>query len=235
MTLYEVGPTVVSQSIGNEIDASHKWGLPGVKCPLCGATWGSVGVAYPSVDLSCIASQKRYHKSWPVPLDELEELRLSISYLLPNNLPLPPGTQLGPLIGNAKGPFEDFVWNGYWDILVKASVLTHMRAIGVRLSVGVHPLLKFRGNQKEDLLELQIEPLAKMIPPPNSASICPACGRWAIERPSEIIIDGSSLPTDVDLFRVVNFATIILATEQFAEAVRNLKLTGITFKQVKVV
>lgn len=235
MILYEVIPSQETKNIISVVEASHKWALPGVRCNLCGATWGSSGVAYPLIDLSGLSCEKRIREldSWPIPLDELEELKRQIANLLPHNLPLPSGTQFGPLVGSAEGPFEDIVWNGYLDILVKADVLEQMRSAGAQLSVGVRPRLIFRGKHKTDLFELQIEPRARMVPPPDSPSTCSACGRWGIKRPEEVIIKETSVPDDVDLFRIIDFATIILATERFSEIVRNHGITGIDFRQVK--
>ncbi|WP_071899392.1 double-CXXCG motif protein [Cystobacter ferrugineus] len=47
--------TSSSEYTGN-IDAAHKWKLPGVfECPGCRATWGDNSISYPSVDLTPIA------------------------------------------------------------------------------------------------------------------------------------------------------------------------------------
>src|SRR5690242_15267220 len=41
-----------SSGYTGSVDASHKWGLPGIlNCPACKATWSGISKAYPSVDL----------------------------------------------------------------------------------------------------------------------------------------------------------------------------------------
>jgi hypothetical protein len=42
----------------------------------------------------------------------------------------------------------------------------------------------------------------------------------------------ASLPADLDLFRVGNFATVIVGTERFMETVRRLELDGLTFREL---
>ncbi|NTX09619.1 hypothetical protein HUA76_02375 [Myxococcus sp. CA056] len=45
------------------------------------------------------------------------------------------------------------------------------------------------------------------------------CGRFGRACPHEPIIDEASLPTDLDLFRVGNFATMIIGAERFVDSV----------------
>jgi hypothetical protein len=45
-------------------------------------------------------------------------------------------------------------------------------------------------------------------------------------------LDAASLPTDRDLFRVGNYASMVIGTERFMEAVRRLELDGITFHEL---
>lgn len=40
------------------------------------------------------------------------------------------------------------------------------------------------------------------------------------------------MPPELDLFRVGNYATVIVGTEQFMDAVRRLELGGITFQEL---
>jgi hypothetical protein len=50
--------------------------------------------------------------------------------------------------------------------------------------------------------------------------------------PDESLLDAASLPTDRDLFRVGNYASMVIGTERFMEAVRRLDLDGITFREL---
>ncbi len=51
----------------------------------------------------------------------------------------------------------------------------------------------------------------------------------------KILIDGLSIPDDVDIFRVSNFTTIILVTEKFVETITNLNIKGVIFEEVKTI
>jgi uncharacterized double-CXXCG motif protein len=216
-----------------EIYDERKWGLPGVKCPMCGATWSNTGLAYPAIDLSSLSNEKRYRNVWPVSLEELEELRRPIRQLAGDEIYLPPGTGFGPLIGPAKGNFGDFAWVGSWTLLIRKTALQGLKSAGVSMPVGIPTQLRFaKGNQPE-FLELQIEPYAMLVFPPSTPQPCPACERLGIRLPEQIIVEKSSIP-DVDLFRARNFTTIILAKERFMKATKDLKLTDISFQEVVV-
>lgn len=216
------------------IHDEHKWGLPGVKCSMCGATWGNVGLAYPSIDLSALSNEKRYRNVWPVPLEELEELRRPIRQLVGDEIYLPPGTDFGSLVGSAKGNFGDFAWVNSWTLLIRREVLQALKSSGVSMPIGVPAQLRFAKRNQPEFLELQIEPYAMLVFPPSTPQPCPACDRLGISLPEQIIVEEPSIPTDVDLFRARNFTTIILATERFMEATQSLKLTDISFQEVLV-
>jgi hypothetical protein len=44
-----------------------------------------------------------------------------------------------------------------------------------------------------------------------------------------MLLDASSLPSHLDLFRLEDFSTTIVCTERFVEACRRLKLDGVNF------
>jgi len=56
---------------GGDIDATHTWRLPGVRCHTCGATWSDVGHDYPSVDLSLLPGHRELEKPRPEPFLDL--------------------------------------------------------------------------------------------------------------------------------------------------------------------
>src|SRR5947209_1120664 len=122
--LYEIVP---DDSYHHYIEARHRWGLPGVRCEACGATWGNVGVAYPAVDLSGLPNSRPYTKRWPVPWTEFVSLRAVVLSLLPPGAIVPPGTGLGPLIGRANGTFPDVAWQHPWTMLIRSEALARLR------------------------------------------------------------------------------------------------------------
>ncbi len=216
-------------------DAAHKWGLPGVQCHDCGATWSSWGHHYPGVDLSLLPEHREFEKARPEPFPEFARLREQVRPLAPAHATLPPGTGFGPLVGSASGTFGPFAWQGFSLLLVRREVLERLHTEHVRGLLGCRTELRFRGKDAPELLELQIEPHGQLhldcippeIPPP-----CPTCGRHAFRWPDEPILDAVSLPKGLDLFRVGNFATVIIGTERFRDAVHRLQLEGITFREL---
>jgi len=235
LNLFRVRPDYASAGNGL-VDGMHEWGLPGVDCTGCGSTWGVVGPAYPSVDLSTLSNEEVYRNSWPVSLEEFVERRRPILPLMPDASVPEPGTPFGPLIGKARGVFTDFVWLNPWAPLIQSRALDRLREAGVRTPIGVPPFLRFRGKNPPALLELQIEPHGKMAPAAvtNSEPSCLSCGRNPNSVPEHIVIDALSIPKDLDLFRAEDFPTVILATQKFVEAAEALKLRGIGFHQVAV-
>lgn len=236
MSLYRIGPDDSDRGPANryELDAAHEWGLPGVRCPACGATWAMAGPAFPALDPSGLPSAGKYRDGWPVTPEELEALRRPLLPLLPGGYVPPPGTQFGPLVGKARGAFEDFVWVNPWTLLLGREALTKLREAGVRLPAAVAPRLKFRGGAPAELLELQVEPAGELAEESfaEAGRPCPACGRDG-RRPERFIVDARSLPSGVDIFRVRNFPTLILVTGAFAEAAGRSGLTGAVFVEVE--
>lgn len=220
---------------GGRVDASHKWRLPGLlKCPTCGATWNGMGHHFPGVDLSQLPEHREFEKARPEPLPEFERLRDRVRPLVPPHARLPPGTGLGPLEGTASGRIPAFTW--VVDLLlVQTESLEHLQAEGVSGLQGYPTVLRFRQKNPPELLELQVDPHGALHPdciPAGTPPPCQTCGRWGFSRPDEPILDAASLPSDLDLFRVGNFATMVIGTERFVDAVHHLGLDGLTFREL---
>ena len=220
---------------GGSINAWHKWGLPGARCHTCGVTWSSSGHEYPCVDLSRLPERGEFEKPRPESFSEFARLRELVRPFAPPDAELPPGTGFGPLEGTASGKFGPIAWVGGLLLLVRREVLESLMAEGVRGLLGCRTELRFRRKDAPELLDLQIEPRGRLHPdciPPDVPSPCTTCGRRGFQRPDEPILDAASLPTDLDLFRVGNVATMVIGTERFMEAVRHLDLDGITFREL---
>jgi uncharacterized double-CXXCG motif protein len=220
---------------GGSFDAWHPWRLPGVSCPTCGATWSDVGHYYPSIDLSHLAERKDFVKARPEAFAEFARLRELVRPLAPPHAELPPGTGFGPVTGSASGKFGPLAWVGELKLLVRREALERLQAEGVRGLLACPTALRFRRKDPPELLELQVEPRGWLHPdciPPEVPPPCPTCRRHAFRRPDEPLLDAASLPTDRDLFRVGNYASMVIGTERFMEAVRRLDLDGVTFHEL---
>lgn len=231
-------PLADYRTLKGSYSAAYKWGLPGVTCPQCKATWAGAGLNYPAVDLSGHSVAKKLSKAYlEEDFDEFERLRDQVRPVLPPDYPLAPGTLFGPLVGKARGPFSAFVITYGDTLLVQPEVLKLLHAEGLRGLRGCRTEMLFRPKGVPELLNLHIEPrgllhadcIPRSTPPP-----CPKCGRHGFSLPKEPILDGSSLPQDLDLFRLRNFATVLIVTERFKDVVERFALDGLTFRELPV-
>ncbi len=219
------------------INASHKWGLPGISCRVCGQTWTSVGLAYPSVDLSQLTDEKLFRVPRPVSVEHMERLKRLVSDSVPQGAILEPGTGFGHLIGSVQGRVGDFAWLNPWTLLIQREALNKLLAAGVKMPKAVPTLLTYRSKNAPELLELEIELYTKISQSSFKSGIppsCPSCGRDELIKPKRFTIDRSSVPQNLDMFKGKDFTTLILATEQLADAVKALHLSNILFREVKV-
>ncbi len=235
--VYEVRPDD-AKGRHYEIDGKHKWGLPGIQCLSCGNTWVSVGLAYPSTDISRLPTSERYCKNGAASVEAMEELRRPLHVLMPNHPLLKPGTSFGPLIGKAYGQIGDFAFCGSWTLLIRTEALQALENVGVRGLIGVQPQLKWlRGTVPVRLVELEIKACTLVAPSslqPEERRSCAACGYRRLKTPAPIILAHSSIPADLDLFRGRDFTTRILATGRFVETVQTLGLAGLVFHEVEI-
>jgi uncharacterized double-CXXCG motif protein len=224
MKLYWLRDVPSPQYSGSYHD-EHQWGLPGVHCPVCDATWSDGSDAYPSVDLSQLPEKDKYAARLEKDYAEFERLREQVRPLVPAGVPLWPGTKFGPLVGPAKGEFGPLVLYFPWILLMRRQVLEQVQAAGVRGLKGCRTKMHFRQKNPPELLELELLPRGRLHPdclPADRPTPCAKCGRQGWKRPEEPILEAASLPEDLDLFRVGDFTTMIVGSERFVEAVRRL-------------
>ncbi|MCY1075122.1 SitI6 family double-CXXCG motif immunity protein [Archangium lansingense] len=214
------------------IDGTHKWGLPGIICPVCKATWSSISTAYPSVDLTPVESLADFEKARPEPADEYERLCELVRPLLPPGAVLEPGTSFGPIVGKAQGRFGQFVSPVPWILLVQREALEKLQAEGLRGLKGCRTDLRFRQRASPELLELELLPVGKVHPdclPPTRKPPCARCGQNRIPLPDKLLLDASTLPNHLDLFRLEDYSTELICTERFVDACKRLGLGGVVF------
>jgi uncharacterized double-CXXCG motif protein len=204
----------------------RKWGLPGVHCPLCNATWSMAGDAYPSVDLSVLPPQEQEKYSARLEEDyaEFERLREQVRPLVPPGVHLWPGSKFGPMTGLAQGEFGPLVLSQPWTLLMRREPLERLQAEGLLGLKGCCTELRFRKKNPPELLEVELLPRGEFHPDclPERPLPCSKCGRAGLKLPAQPILDAATLPPDLDLFRLAGFLTLIIATERFVEAVQRI-------------
>lgn len=220
-----------------EYSANHKWGLPGIHCPRCNATWSMSGNDYPCTDLSGLEEQHKFSARVEEDDAEFERLCSLVRPLAPKGVPLWPGTKFGPLTGTARGSFGQLVLQDGDELLVRREALEQLQAEGLRGLHGCRAELRFRQKNAPELWELQLEPRGRLHPdclPPDLKPPCAKCGRLGLKRPEAPLLDAASLPEDRDLFRLGNFLTMLIATERFVDTVHRLGFEEVRFLELPV-
>jgi uncharacterized double-CXXCG motif protein len=215
-----------------DVNAAHKWGLPGVICPECRTTWAGGAKTYPSVDLTPIASLADFETPRPEPLVEYERLRELVRPLLPPGAIVEPGAGFGPLQGTGHGRFGAFASPSPWWLLVQRGALEKLQAEGLRGLKGCRLNVRFRQRNPPELLELELLPAGRLHEdclPPGRPPPCKRCGRRGGSLPPSRILDAAHAPAHLDIFRLADFSSVMVCTERFAEACQRLGLDGITF------
>lgn len=220
-----------------DLNAGHRWGLPGVEnCPTCGAGGGAVGLQYPCVDLSNLPEHEKLHEPWPVPFEEFARLRELVRPLAPKEALLEPGSKFGPLEGTGSGYFGQLFMQNPWSLYVRREALERLQQAGVRGLQGCPIAVRFRVKHPPELLAVQLELHGQFHPdclPPDRKPPCPTCEYEPLQRPKPIILDAASLPEDIDLFRLRQGWTNIIANERMVDAVRRLELDGVVFQELE--
>jgi uncharacterized double-CXXCG motif protein len=219
------------------MDGTRKWSLPGVQCPACGAGWSGLGEAYPSIDLSHHPERKAFEHSQSDSIEEFERLRELVRPLAPKGARLEPGTLFGPLIATATGRFGDFYLPMPWMLMVKREAFEKLQAEGMREFNAYPAQVRFRQKNAPELLDVQLLPHGRLHPScytPNWKPTCRRCDRNGNTLPESLVLDGATLPADVDVFRLRDYATVLIASERFAAAVERLGLSDIVLKELPV-
>jgi uncharacterized double-CXXCG motif protein len=217
--------------------AAHKWGLPGIHCPQCDAIWNTPAIAFPCVDLTHHPERPKLEKArLEKDFAEFERLRSTLRPLIPEGMPLDPGTTFGPSIGTITGELAPLVLlRSDFHMLVRRETLKLLQSENLRGLLGCPTRLRFRRRVGPEFLELQIEPhglLHSDCIPPGKADPCPKCRRYDFSRPEHPILDAASLPQHLDLFRLANFPTVLVGTERFKEAVERHAPHCLSFREL---
>ncbi len=239
MNFYQLRRDPSPRYTGN-LNASHKWGLPGVeRCPVCDLQPEErTSAQYPCVDLSVLPpeEQEKLLDSWPVPREEFIRRRELVRPLAPPGAELKVGAVFGPLQGTGLGYFGQLIMQNPWSLCMRREALERLQDAGVRGLVGCPTQVRFRTKHAPELRDIQLEVHGRFHPdclPPRYPP-CPTCGvARDYSVPNPYWLKASSLPEHVDIFRLADASTLIIANERLVDAVRRLELDGVIFKELE--
>lgn len=236
MELYKISPDGAQwgKIYNNYLVAYHSWHLPGVHCPECDQKWATIGMAYPLVDLSGTSLGKQLEKARNVELEVFEALQDAVKPYARTGLPLPPGTEFGPVKGKVKGKFGDFIWRHLWDPMIRVEAYQQLASTGLHLPGTVAPILQEKVQGQ--LFQLQIEPYGCLSPQSYIDPDTPICQRCKRDgrKLKELVLVRASIPNHLDMFRIGNFPTKVLVSQDFKEAVEQFGFTNILFEKVEI-
>ncbi len=195
-----------------------------------------MGLQYPCVDVSTLPERKKLDRPWSVPFTEFARLRELVRPLTPQGALLEPGTVFGPLEGTGSGYFGQLFMQNPWSLYIRRDAFERLQAAGVRGLLGCPIKVRFRVNRPPELLALQFELHGQFHPdclPPDRKPPCATCENEPLKRPEPAILDATSLPTELDVFRLRQGWTTIIATERLLEAVQQFELDGVTFQELE--
>lgn len=215
--------------------------LPGIQpCSGCGVGGKSSAAQYPCVDLSLLpeVERKKLSDPWPVPREEFIRLRELVRPLFPPGAELLPVTAFGPLTGTATGHFGQLFMQNPWSLSLRREALEKLQAAGVRGLQGCPLDVRFRQKNHPELLDLQLVLRGRFHPdclPRDREPPCPTCGEdKGYSLPQPPILAAASLPGDLDVFRLADWSSLIIASEGMVDAVRRLELDGVVFHALGV-
>ncbi|HYO51252.1 double-CXXCG motif protein [Archangium sp.] len=239
MKFYELERDSSPRYTGN-LNAAHTWWLPGVEpCPVCDLQpEGGTLAQYPCVDLSGLSSedQKKLSSAWPVPREEFIRRRELVRPLAPPYAVLESGAAFGPLRGTGLGYFGQLIIQNPWSLCMRREALERLQSAGVRGLLGCPTQVRFRTKHAPELRDIQLEIHGRFHPdclPPGEPP-CPTCGvSRGYSVPDPYWLDAASLPEHVDIYRLADASTLIIANERLVDAVRRLELDGVVFKELE--
>lgn len=216
------------------LNAARKWILPGMSdCPTCGAaSIVAMGAEYPCVDLSPLPRRDLsiLEEGDQVPFPEFARLREAVRPYVPPNACLLPGTAFGPLIGKGTGWFAE-MYRGLWTMCLRVEAWQQLSKAGIRGILACPAQIQF-SRRGIELVSLQIEVHGRFSIPDRRPEC--QCGNNFIDKPPPLVLARQTLPTHVDIFRLLDSPSRIIANERFVDTTRSLHMEGVTFREMKV-
>ncbi|RKH22834.1 hypothetical protein D7Y13_34740 [Corallococcus praedator] len=212
--------------------AEHRWCLPSILCPRCGARGGMQ--AYPSVDLSELPENESLTDIWPQSAEEYARRAALVRPFATAGIVLEPGNSLGPLVGTARGHFGPVTALPSWQVLVREDARDLLLETGLQGIIPVRAELRTRRTKELPLYELEARPLAKLHPDCiDRVPTCPDCGDNSFSLPPKRWLLRESVPPGLDLFGVEE-TTRIVVSERFIDTMNRLGPSDVFYREITV-
>ncbi|REJ79154.1 MAG: hypothetical protein DWQ47_06845 [Acidobacteria bacterium] len=231
MRLYKILPDWEQNNF--QLDLKRQWSLPGVNCPTCKSQWANAGTIYAATSLEGLSNSSHYTEPRNVPLDEYLELMDEVRSANPDLLHLPPGAEFGQLVGAMRGQCTDLAIYSIASLLISLGAYKKLSAI-LEMPGTVAINCRNREVLIDPVLELDLPFFGRLTNPTitGSPDPCASCGRVGISLPNNPVVEVPERDAAINLFRLINFPTIVVATQEFVEAYMNLGLSGLKFSEV---
>lgn len=230
------------------LEGDYPWRVPYLACAACGRSYHAEGIAYPGISLDGLPNASDFSARDArrgVPVSQLGDLVRNLRAIVPNELDLPPGSNLGRFsgeIGNSK-ILRDFARFCSFPF-VKEPVLDRLCQAGVTDLKPVLAAIRFKSHQGSDTryLELQVEKTVSMVDPLDAPFgderrhlVCAVCGRNNGHPARPLRVWAASVPADTSLMRCREYPLWKVVNEGFAEAINALQLDGVRLEPVELV
>lgn len=238
MKFYRFREDQAPRFTGN-LNAAPRWMLPGIQpCASCGLGGKGSEAHYPCVDLSHLpkAELRKFRDPWPVPREEFNRRRELVRPLVPPGSELLPGSAFGPTTGTGSGYFGQLFMQSVWTLYMRREALEKLHAARIQGLQDCPLNVVYRLRDPPELVDLQFELHGRFHPDcvPKVDPPCPVCGEdKGFSLPQPFILDAASMPKNLDVFRLAQWTSIIVASERMVEAVTRLGLDGVVFQPLE--
>lgn len=144
----------------------HIFSLPGITCDKCGETWRGSRI----LPFECpeeMRSHKNIIDSWPIPINEFNDLASYVSKILKKDIELRPGDEFQPsYLDIPSKPNADFLWSSIGSVVVSERIKSFFENHGennvsfskvIKRKVGKnspkHPAPEPSSGEPEDILD----------------------------------------------------------------------------------
>ena len=216
-------------------NGTHTWRLPRVEdCPHCGNTWINSGIAYPQIDLSGFANEKRLRGFSLGPFVEWKKIRNLLRSKLPSTVILEPGTQFGALHAELRGKPTDLTIDASTYALLANA--TAEAVLDSKVAASVRADIRTPRGERLEYYELALPYVAEI----DSSSFerldpqCPICGHQRADLGKSVRLVFTSVPENAEMFRARNWPSEIFLTDESKNLIVGSHLTGVSFEEVEV-